>query len=71
MKDTKTASLEDIRAMKARGDITGPRADVPALDMPDGFWDVALPQGPKTKKQVNMRVDPDTLAFSRRRAAAI
>jgi len=49
--------------MKARGEISGARADATALDMPDGFWDVALPQAPKTKKQVNMRVDPDILAF--------
>ncbi len=63
MKDTKTASLEEIRMMKARGEVSSPRSDAPALDMPDGFWDEAIPQAPKTKQQVNMRVDPDILAF--------
>ena len=63
MKDTKTASLEEIRMMKARGEVSSPRSDTPALDMPDGFWDEATPQAPKTKQQVNMRVDPDILVF--------
>ncbi len=65
MKNTKTASLEDIRAMKERGKISPPRTDAATPDMPEGFWDRALPQAPKNKKQVNMRVDPDILAFFR------
>ncbi|WP_390915627.1 BrnA antitoxin family protein [Pseudosulfitobacter sp. SM2401] len=63
MKNTKTASLEDIRAMHARGEVKAPRADASELDMPEGFWDTATPQAPKTKQQVNMRVDPDILEF--------
>lgn len=49
--------------MKVRGEVSGPRRDAPALDMPDGFWDEAIPQAPKTKQPVNMRVDADVLAF--------
>ncbi len=63
MKDTKTASLKGLRALKERGEISSPRPDVATLDMPEGFWDSAKPQTPKTKKQVNMRVDPDILEF--------
>ena len=63
MKNTKTASLEDIRAMHARDEVKAPHADAPELDMPEGFWDTAEPQAPKTKQQVNMRVDPDILEF--------
>ena len=63
MKNTKTASLEELRAMRKRGDIQPTRTDAPELDMPDGFWDAAKPQMPKTKKQVNMRVDPDILDY--------
>lgn len=63
MKNTKRASLEELRAMRERGEIQPPRKDAPELDMPDGFWDAAKPQEPKTKQQVNMRVDPDILDF--------
>lgn len=54
---------EDIRAMKARGETRPTRDDATALDLPDGFWDSAQPQMPKTKQPVTMRVDPDILAF--------
>ena len=40
-----------------------PKGETPVVDMPDGFWDAAQPQEPKTKKQVNMRVDPDIIDF--------
>jgi len=63
MKNTKTASLEDIKAMQQRGDVKAPHKDVEGVDMPDGFWDVAKLQEPKTKQQVNMRVDPDIIDF--------
>ena len=63
MSDIKTASLEEIRAMKEQGEINAPSDDITGLDMPDGFWDSAIPQEPKTKKQVNMRVDPDIIEF--------
>ena len=63
MKSTKSASLEELRKMQERGELTASFDDAPALDMPDGFWDDAQPQAPKTKQQVNMRVDPDVLEF--------
>jgi uncharacterized protein (DUF4415 family) len=63
MKNTNQTSLEDIRAMHKRGEVSAPKSDAPAIDMPEGFWDAAKPQAPKTKKQVNMRVDPDILEF--------
>lgn len=49
--------------MHKRGDVLAPHADVCVLDMPEGFWDVAKPQEPKVKKQVNMRIDPDIIEF--------
>jgi len=63
MNDTKIASLKDLRAMKARGEVNPPRPDAAPLDMPQGFWDDAELQKPKTKKQINMRVDPDIIDF--------
>ena len=63
MKRTRTASLEDIRAMKARGETRATRPDAPELDLPDGFWDTATPEPPRTKQPVTMWVDPDLIAF--------
>ncbi len=63
MKDTKSASLEKLREMQDRGELHATREDAPQIDMPEGFWDVAQPQEPRTKQQVNMRVDPDIIAF--------
>lgn len=63
MKNTKTASLEDIRAMHSRGEVKAPAKDATEIDLPEGFWDDAKPQAPKVKKQVNLRVDPDIIDF--------
>ena len=63
MKNIKTASLEELRAMRASGAIKPTRHDAPELDVPEGFWDTAEPQEYKTKKQLNMRVDPDIIEF--------
>jgi uncharacterized protein (DUF4415 family) len=63
MKPTKTASLEDIRAMKARGETRPTRPEAPEVDLPDGFWDTATLEPPKTKQPVTLRVDPDIIAF--------
>lgn len=37
----KAAALDELRAMKARGEIAETAPDAPAQDMPDGFWDEA------------------------------
>lgn len=63
MKHTRTASLDEIRAMKARGETRPTRSDAPEIDLPDGFWDDAIPQEPKTKQPVTLRVDPDIIDF--------
>jgi uncharacterized protein (DUF4415 family) len=63
MKNTKSASLEELRAMHNRGELQSPRENAPTVDMPDGFWDTALPQAPKAKQAISMRVDPEVLAF--------
>jgi len=68
MKPTKTASLEDIRAMKARGETRPTRQDAPEIDLPDGFWDEAVPQAPKTKQPVTLRMDPDIIDFFKSQA---
>lgn len=49
--------------MHNRGELQSPRENAPTVDMPEGFWDSALPQAPKTKQAISMRVDPEVLAF--------
>lgn len=44
MKNIKTASLEELRAMRADGKTMPTRADAPVLETPEGFWDDAKPQ---------------------------
>ena len=63
MSNTKKASLEDLRAMKARGEVAPPKVDAKSVDLPDGFWDDAKVQMPLTKKAISMRVDPDVLEY--------
>jgi hypothetical protein len=53
MAQIKTFTLDDIKAMRARGEIHPPRPDAPEYEMPEGFWDKATVQaplvGPKAK----------------------
>ena len=49
--------------MQERGTLGATRLDAPEIDVPKGFWDTARLEAPKSKQQVNLRVDPDILAF--------
>ena len=49
--------------MKDQGQLHATRKDAPEIDMPEGFWDDATIEEPKTKKAVSLRVDPDILEF--------
>lgn len=69
MSDVRTFSLDDIRAMRARGEIVPTRDDAPEYDMPDGFWDNAVLQPPLVKSTISMRVDPDILEFFKSQGA--
>ena len=63
MKNTKTASLEELRKMQKSGELHATREDAAEFDMPDDFWDVAEVLKPATKKAVSLRVDPDILEY--------
>ncbi len=69
MSDIKTASLDDIKAMIERGEVSPPRADAPEYDLPEGFWEKAVVQGPLVKSTISMRVDPDILEFFKSQGA--
>ena len=65
MKNIKRASLEEIRAMHRRGEVSAPDKDAQALDMPEGFWDDAEIVERQPKQSVHLRVDADVLEFFR------
>ena len=49
--------------MADRGQLHETREDAQAVDLPEGFWDAAEVEMPKTKQAVSIRVDPDILEF--------
>lgn len=72
MSNTKTASLEDTKAMKARGDVhhdpnaaEGPGDDYPGL--PDEFWQRAEIVTPENRELVSTRVVPEVKAYFQKR----
>ena len=69
MSDIRTASLDDIKAMIARGEVLPPHANAPEYDLPEGFWDSATLQAPLVKSTISMRVDPDILEFFKSQGA--
>lgn len=65
MKNIKRASLEELRAMHSRGEVSSPDKDTKALDMPEGFWEDAEIVERKPKQSVHLRVDAEVLEFFR------
>lgn len=63
MSNIKTASLDELRAMKERGELLPLKETAPEIDMPDGFWDDAEVIDRRNKKSVHLRVDPEILEF--------
>ena len=63
MKNTKTASLDELRRMKTRGELTATRDDAPETELPDDFWDDAEIVDRTKTKSVHLRVDEDVYAF--------
>ncbi|MEM1378059.1 MAG: BrnA antitoxin family protein [Pseudomonadota bacterium] len=63
-KSMKQASLAELKAMKARGEIQSPSAATASADLPADFWDTAELVDHRTKKvPVNMRIDSDIVEF--------
>ena len=71
MSNIKTASLEELRAMKERGEIGPPRSDAKPVDLPAGFWDNAEVKAPVTKQPVGLRVAAAMLEFFKKGGRAI
>src|SRR2546422_8080807 len=67
-KDIKRSSLEELKALRARGK-TRTRADAPVREIEEDFWEhahVVMPGSGKTS--VHLRVDSDVLEWFRKRS---
>ncbi|PYN83366.1 MAG: hypothetical protein DMD96_02605 [Candidatus Rokuibacteriota bacterium] len=65
-KDIKRSSLEELKALRARGK-TRTRADAPVREIEEDFWEhahVVMPGSGKTS--VHLRVDSDVLEWFRK-----
>ncbi|MCX7568315.1 BrnA antitoxin family protein [Sulfitobacter sp. F26169L] len=63
MSNIKTASLDELRAMKERGELLPPKENTTKIDMPDGFWDDAEIVSRPSKTSVHLRVNTEILEF--------
>jgi len=62
-KNTKHATLEEIKAMRSRGE-THQGTPVAQVDtLPDDFWETAVLVAPAEKKSVHLKLDPEVFAF--------
>ena len=64
-KDTKTATLDEIRQVDHRGDFAQDDTSI-SFDVPENFWARVRPISPRPKKSVHLRLDPDVLEWFRR-----
>src|SRR5215213_11238801 len=64
--DTRRSSLDEIKQMKAKGQMTTP-ADAPEIELDEDFWRNAMivETTPARKTDVHLRVDPETFEFFR------
>lgn len=63
MTNIKRYSLDEIKAMKARGEVSSPAPDAEEIDLPDDFWDKAEVVDRRNKQSVHLRVDAEVLDY--------
>ena len=59
----KTVTLDEIRAMQARGELHQDPDAPEEPDLPDEFWQDAEIVTPESRELVSMRVSPEVKAF--------
>lgn len=63
--DIRSASLDDIKRMKKRGELYPARSDAKEVELDEDFWrnaEIVMP-GDRPKASVHLRIDPDVLAW--------
>lgn len=59
----KRASLEDIRRMKDRGEVSRTAHAAEGEDLGPGFWDKAHVEEPRKPRSVHLKLDPEVFEF--------
>jgi uncharacterized protein (DUF4415 family) len=59
----KRASLDEIRRMKDRGEVSRPAAAGKGEDLGPGFWDKAHVEEPRRPRSVHLKLDPEVFKF--------
>ena len=62
----KTASLDDLKAMRDRGELHHDPDAPEGEDLGADFWATAKVVNPSVKKSIHLRVDADVLEFFKR-----
>lgn len=57
------ASLEDIKAMQAKGELITDRESKPGEDLPPGFWEEAELVDHRAPTSVHLKLDPEVFDF--------
>ena len=63
----KRASLEEIRRMKAAGELTFARPTIEPEDLGPDFWKDAEVTEPREPKSVHLKLDPEVFDFFKSR----
>jgi len=62
--DIRTATLEELKEMHARGELYPTAPDAPTIELDEEFWRNAVLVMPGDRKaSVHLRLDPDVLAW--------
>jgi uncharacterized protein (DUF4415 family) len=59
----KKASLNDLKAMRARGEITPPAQAPEGESLGRAFWAKATLEPPRKPRSVHLKLDPDVFEF--------
>jgi uncharacterized protein (DUF4415 family) len=62
-KDTRQYSLEDLKAMRERGDYVPTKPEAPTAEIGEEFWQNAHVVMPPGRASVHLRVDSDVLEW--------
>jgi uncharacterized protein (DUF4415 family) len=58
-KNIKTISLEELKALKAKGELKNPSGPQTEMTLPDEFWESAKLIEPKARRSVHLKLEPE------------
>jgi uncharacterized protein (DUF4415 family) len=58
-KNIKNISLEELKALRAKGDLKNPSGSQTEITLPDEFWENAKLVEPKARRSVHLKLEPE------------